>query len=49
MYSKEEAYVKIAELTDRFSFQIDNYKRGDYNETQTRDKKDLKVANKMMI
>jgi predicted type IV restriction endonuclease len=35
MYSKEEAYSKIAELVERFSFQIDNYKR-DYNEMQTR-------------
>jgi len=35
MYSKEEAYSKIAELIERFSAQADNYKR-DYNETQTR-------------
>jgi type I restriction-modification system DNA methylase subunit len=35
MYSKEEAYQKIAELTEKFSYQIDAYKR-DYNETQTR-------------
>jgi len=35
MYSKEEAYSKIAELIERFSNQVDNYKR-DYNETQTR-------------
>jgi hypothetical protein len=35
MYSKEEAYSKIAELVERFSEQADNYKR-DYNETQTR-------------
>ena len=35
MYSKEEAYSKIAALVERFSEQVDNYKR-DYNETQTR-------------
>ena len=36
MYSKEEAYSKIAELVERFSFQIDSYKKSDYNEAQTR-------------
>jgi hypothetical protein len=35
MLTKEEAYQKIAELVERFSDQVDNYKR-DYNETQTR-------------
>ncbi|MEP7232152.1 MAG: TaqI-like C-terminal specificity domain-containing protein [Ginsengibacter sp.] len=36
MYSKEEAYSKIAELVERFSFQIDSYKKVEYNEAQTR-------------
>lgn len=36
MYSKEEAYSKIAELVERFSDQFNNYKKSDYNETQTR-------------
>jgi hypothetical protein len=35
MFTKEEAYSKIAELVERFSEQADNYKR-DYHETQTR-------------
>lgn len=36
MYSKEEAYTKITELVERFSYQIDAYKKGDYNEALTR-------------
>ena len=36
MYSKEEAYVKISQLVEKFSEQIDNYKRSEYNETLTR-------------
>ena len=36
MFRKEEAFSKIADLIERFSFQIDFYKKGDYNETQTR-------------
>jgi len=36
MYSKEEAFAKVSELVERFSLQIDSYKRNDYNETQTR-------------
>src|SRR3989338_3787856 len=36
MIDKETAYKKISELVDRFSDQIDSYKRSDYNETLTR-------------
>ena len=36
MYSKEEAYAKISDLVERFSLQIDSYKKSDYNETLTR-------------
>ncbi len=36
MYSKEEAFSIISELVERFSLQIDSYKKNDYNETQTR-------------
>lgn len=36
MISKEDAYIKIAELVERFSEQIDSYKKVSYNETQTR-------------
>ncbi|MGH2564474.1 MAG: hypothetical protein ACRDE5_08175, partial [Ginsengibacter sp.] len=36
MHSKEEAYGKIEELVERFSSQVDSYKKSDYNETQTR-------------
>jgi hypothetical protein len=34
MFTKEEAYSTIADLIERFSFQIDSYKKSDYNETQ---------------
>ncbi len=34
--TKEEGYAKIAQLIERFSEQIDSYKKGSYNETQTR-------------
>ena len=36
MFTKEEAYSKIADLVERFSYQIDSYKKSDYNETLTR-------------
>ena len=36
MFTKEEAYAKIADLVERFSLQIDSYKKSDYNETLTR-------------
>ncbi|MEJ7675012.1 MAG: hypothetical protein WKF59_20505 [Chitinophagaceae bacterium] len=36
MYSKDEAHSIIIELVERFTMQIDSYKKGDYNETQTR-------------
>ena len=36
MFTKEEAFSKISDLIERFSFQIDSYKKNDYNETQTR-------------
>ncbi len=36
MTQKEIAYKKIAELIERFDEHIDEYKRGGYNETQTR-------------
>ncbi len=36
MFNKEEAYSKIAELVERFSYQIESYKKSDYNEAQTR-------------
>ena len=36
MFTKEEAFSKITELVERFSLQIDSYKKSDYNETQTR-------------
>ena len=35
MYSKEEAYAKISDLVERFSLQIESYKKSDYNETLT--------------
>ena len=36
MISKEEAYLEIKQLTERFAEQIDSYKSGEYNETLTR-------------
>ncbi len=36
MFTKDDAYSKIAELVERFALQIDSYKKSDYNETQTR-------------
>ena len=36
MTSKEQAYKTISQLVERFDENIDIYKRGDYNETQTR-------------
>lgn len=36
MISKEEAYKEIQQLTERFAEQIDSYRSGEYNETQTR-------------
>ena len=36
MFSKEEAYQQIAQLTERFTDQIASYKKSDYNETLTR-------------
>ncbi|HEY8690334.1 MAG TPA: TaqI-like C-terminal specificity domain-containing protein [Chitinophagaceae bacterium] len=36
MFTKEEAYAKISDLVERFSLQIDSYKKSDYNETLTR-------------
>jgi len=34
--TKEEAYIKIKQLVDRFNEQLPYYKKSDYNETQTR-------------
>lgn len=34
--TKEEAYLKIKQLVDRFNEQLPYYKKADYNETQTR-------------
>lgn len=34
--SKEQAYIKIKQLVDRFNEQLPYYKKADYNETQTR-------------
>lgn len=36
MITKEQAYIKIKELVERFGEQIDSYKNSNYNETQTR-------------
>jgi hypothetical protein len=36
MPTKEEAYLQIATLVERFSEQLTSYKKSDYNETQTR-------------
>jgi type I restriction-modification system DNA methylase subunit len=36
MITKEEAYKIVQQLTERFAEQIDSYKSGEYNETQTR-------------
>jgi adenine-specific DNA-methyltransferase len=36
MITKDKAYLQIQELTERFAEQIDSYKSGEYNETQTR-------------
>ncbi len=36
MYSKDEAFNKINELVEKFSWQIDAYKQSAYNETLTR-------------
>ena len=36
MFSKEEAYKQVADLTERFSEQFASYKKSDYNETLTR-------------
>ena len=36
MYTKEEARQKISELVERFSEQIDSYKKSEYNETLAR-------------
>jgi predicted type IV restriction endonuclease len=36
MYTKDEAYKKIETLTQKFTDQLPNYKRSDYNETLTR-------------
>ncbi len=36
MFTKEDAKDKIAELVERFSFQVNSYKKSDYNATQTR-------------
>lgn len=36
MTSKEEAYIKIEKLVNRFDEQKEYYKKADYNETQTR-------------
>lgn len=35
MFTKEEAFTKIAELVERFTLQIDSYKKAEYNEAQT--------------
>ena len=34
--TKEEAYIKIKQLVDRFNEQLPYYKKSEYNETQTR-------------
>lgn len=34
--NKEQAYIKIKQLVDRFNEQLPYYKKADYNETQTR-------------
>jgi len=34
--TKEEAYIKIKQLVDRFNEQLPYYIKPDYNETQTR-------------
>ncbi len=34
--TKEQAYIKIKQLVDRFNEQLPYYKKSDYNETQTR-------------
>jgi len=49
MYSKEEAYAKIAELTDRFSFKLITIREATTTKHKPGTKNDLKVANKMMI
>ena len=36
MTSKEQAYKTLSNLVERFDENIDVYKKGDYNETQTR-------------
>jgi hypothetical protein len=36
MFTKEEAYNQISSLVERFHEQLPSYKKGDYNETQTR-------------
>lgn len=36
MYTKDEAYRQVAELTERFTEQHASYKKSDYNETLTR-------------
>ncbi len=34
--TKEQAYEKIKILVERFDEQVDEYKKGNYNETMTR-------------
>ena len=36
MFSKEEAYKQVADLTERFDEQFASYKKTDYNEMPTR-------------
>ncbi len=36
MITKEEAYLKVSELVERFTEQLPSYKKADYNETLTR-------------
>lgn len=36
MVSKEETLARVADLVERYSLQIDSYKRNDSNEAQTR-------------
>ncbi len=34
--TKQQAYNNLAKLVERFDYHVDDYKRGNYNETQTR-------------
>ena len=36
MYCKEEAKEIVKKIVERFEYHLDEYKKGNYNETQTR-------------